>query len=307
MKCANKILIIILIALVFILSCSCSSPQKKKGSDSKFSNGKEQPSELQKLLADIENTYESIDKMITEEKKKEKEKEKSKPVQGPVGGSKSEGSSSGQQQGKEQGQEKSGKGKEDESKKPEDKSKEEWKKIEDDVEKLHHDWNGFEPKAEEENISRDKITSFEDQLNSLSSAIENKELKEALSSVNGLQKEVSEFTGKFKEVVPATLYDIKYQYQQTYIEALKDVWPKAKNQASETLKIWDDAKSDLEKEDKDLAMKMEFSLKDLEHSITTKDLNVLSIKVKVITQNYKAFEKIYKDKAKEKEDKNNKK
>lgn len=258
-------------AILSILLClvlvSCGNPLQKKTGSKSSSGSKEQPAELIRLILDADKVFEKLTKIEETERAKASE-EKGKQ----------------QGQGGDQGQQE---------------MKTEWKDIESSLEKLHEGFNAFEPKAEEENISKEEITGFEDELNKLSIAVKDKKIKEALAAANGIQKHFPEFFKHYKEDVPHELYVVKYNYQEIYVKAVDKKWKDASEADKEALKAWDEISTDIEKEDKELAKKTEMSLKDLEQALKTEDITVVAAKIKVIKNNYKAIEKLFKDKAEE--------
>lgn len=308
MKYKHFIFFNVLVIVLMGLAISCSNPLQKKAPSESKQGDKEQPQDLERLLTTVDDIFQNLIEIDTMQRTKDEQpkdqeqgkkteeevaqQEQTKQDKGTEGGKAGPETQGEQQQPKDEGKEG------EEGKKQED-IKKAWADAKETVEKLNTGWNSFEPKAEEENISKDATSAFEEELNTLSTSVKDKKLIESLTAANGLQKYLSDFTSHYKEIVPPKLYDIKYYYQESYVKSIEKSWIESKEQAEKALEEWKKITSDMEKEDEELAKKMQFSIEDMALAADTEDITVMELKYNVVKENYKAFEKLFQDKAEE--------
>lgn len=313
-----KILFIIL--TIFLLS-SC---QQKEDEEQQNSDREIIPQELASIGKNTEDVIEEIEKLqiIIEKPEKleeykdsqqekddkqqgEQEKQQGEQDKQQSGEEQQQGEQDKQQSGEEQQQDEQDKqqGEKDQDDKEEgeeknnqDKEKEEtiddevnkiWETIENKVKEIHIEWNNFEVKSTENGINQDEISKFEESLNELTIAANNKNDMQSLIMANEVIFATSRFLNYYKGNIDSEMYKIKYYVRMSLIHGQLGEWEKTENDLAETQSILEllRQKIKIEEEDKELLEKLNLSLKDMENVTKHENKELLKIKRDIVLDN----------------------
>ena len=151
---------------------------------------------------------------------------------------------------------------------------------------MHNKWNEMKPKLEKEAISQESIKLFDNNLNNLTKAINNKKHFELLVKANDLTLNLAFFIDELADKTLAAINTSKYYTRKIVLDmvnenikiAMKNI-PKLKNEIEKiNIKLVD-------KNNKELKTKLISSLNDLENAISFKDFNVVKIKASLLIKN----------------------
>lgn len=203
------------------------------------------------------------------------------------GGAQGGGSSSGGGQGKE-GSQKSSSG---QSGGGQQKTANQWQKELQSLKKIHSIWNKLEPQAVEAGLPPGDRENFKLALNNLTVAVSKQSLEESLLAAIELYGQYAGLARVFSMPTPAEFYQVQYGVMSSMTEASRADWATATNKIAAISDPWSVLLPLVGKKDTMLAQQTDFSLKDLEHAISSEDINLVVFKGDIALNNLKMVEK----------------
>lgn len=286
-----------LVLTIFLLT-ACTKTQEKLDLQSEE---EKIPKELRTMQEKNEEIIEELEKIVEEmekpeEPKKPEEKEQSQQSQSSQqseGGETSEGSEGNSSdsdsknlQEQQKTSEKAG-GQDEETKTIEEKIDNMWNDLKKISEEIHNSWGDYEILALENAISNQELSKFEETINKLTVAIDEKKIEEALVYSNDITYDMSPFFDSYKGNHEGELMRLRYFIRQVLLYGMQGQWNKSEEvitQAEETLSTAR-AKIKLEKEDQELMEKLGLSITNMKNSIPMKNTELLKIKRDIVLKN----------------------
>lgn len=289
----KKFYLVLAIILSIILSSCMGSNEKGKELEKK----EKAPETLSKVSESLDNLLMAIDSIeelmkLSEsefqainskdqesEKKDEENKEQS-----------SEGS---QQNGQQQNQGQQNQGQNNGKQRPRTKDEElimRWQKIDKDLEEIHKSWNSYEVEAIDKGVTAEKGDEFKRNLNSLTVAVENRDIASILDTVSKAFNSLSTFFDLYKDEVRGELSRVKYSVHQAFILAQNGNKEEANKLLTETQepisrmrqKLKEDKMKDLEK--------LSLAITDMQKALDSNSIELLKIKRDIAIENIKLLQ-----------------
>jgi len=289
----NKFYLVLAIIITILLSSCMRSNDKGKEIEKK----EKAPETLSKVSESLDNLLMAIDSIeelmkLSEsefqainskdqesEKKDEENKEQS-----------SEGS---QQNGQQQNQGQQNQGQNNGKQRPRTKDEElimRWKKIDKDLEEIHKSWNSYEVEAIDKGVTAEKGDEFKRNLNSLTVAVENRDIASILDTASKAFNSLSTFFDLYKDEVRGELSRVKYSVHQAFILAQNGNKEEANKLLTETQepisrmrqKLKEDKMKDLEK--------LSLAITDMQKALDSNSIELLKIKRDIAIENIKLLQ-----------------
>lgn len=289
----NKFYLVLAIIITILLSSCMRSNDKGKEIEKK----EKAPETLSKVSESLDNLLMAID-LIEElmklsesefqainskdqesEKKDEQNKEQS-----------SEGS---QQNGQQQNQGQQNQGQNNGKQRPRTKDEElimRWQKIDKDLEEIHKSWNSYEVEAIDKGVTAEKGDEFKRNLNSLTVAVENRDIASILDTASKAFNSLATFFDLYKDEVRGELSRVKYSVHQAFILAKNGNKEEANKLLTETQepisrmrqKLKEDKMKDLEK--------LSLAITDMQKALDSNSIELLKIKRDIAIENIKLLQ-----------------
>ncbi len=289
----NKFYLVLAIIITILLSSCMRSNDKGKEIEKK----EKAPETLSKVSESLDNLLMAIDSIeelmkLSEsefqainskdqesEKKDEQNKEQS-----------SEGS---QQNGQQQNQGQQNQGQNNGKQRPRTKDEElimRWQKIDKDLEEIHKSWNSYEVEAIDKGVTAEKGDEFKRNLNSLTVAVENRDIASILDTASKAFNSLSTFFDLYKDEVRGELSRVKYSVHQAFILAKNGNKEEANKLLTETQehtsrmrqKLKEDKMKDLEK--------LSLAINDMQKALDSNSIELLKIKRDIAIENIKLLQ-----------------
>lgn len=284
-KCIN--FLSILIVLIFALLTACSSRSSHQSSESESSKSNSESEEVPSDLTEIENNIEMIEQTLDgpsiQTKQMQQTGQSTQSSEGAQSGqndqSQQESQSSQQGQGQKQSQSSSAN------------QQDPMEKISAIVDKMHYQWNNLMPVAIKKGANKDLVNNFGNKLNDLSSTVVGKNKIKTLIAANQLYVYIPDLYLLFKSKLSPEIKRVQYYSRSAILNSLTANWTQATSDIGNLKSIWVVYKTSLNKDQQDIANKLDLSIYELEKVIKGKNQPLVNIKGKVEFSNIEALEK----------------
>lgn len=285
-KCI-KILSISLVLLLTLLT-ACSSKSSEQSSESESSKSGSESEEVPKDLTELENNIEMIEQTLggPSIQTKQMQQQTGQSTQS------SEGAQSGQndqsQQGSQSSQQSQG---QQQSKSSSSSQPDPMEKVPAIVDKMHFQWNNLMSAAVKKGANKDLVNNFGNKLNDLSSTVVSKDKIKTLIAANQLYAYIPDLYLLFKSKLSPEIKRVRYYSRSAILNSLTANWTKANSDIDNLKSIWVVYKTGLNKDQQDVANKLDLSIYELEKVVKGKNQPLVRIKGKVEFSNIEALEK----------------
>jgi hypothetical protein len=168
-----------------------------------------------------------------------------------------------------------------------------WDSMNKSINDIHKYWNVYEIEGAKKGITADSTFKFEESINSLTLAIENRDSFNILNSGSEVYKNLSSFFDLYKDEIKGDISKIKYCVYKAYliaekgeIDASKEVLTEAENYIN-NMRI----KLTKDKEKSKNVDKISFSIQDMKEVLKLNNSNLLKIKRDIVLKNLETLEK----------------
>ena len=294
------------IFLVFSLLTACGSKQSSQSGSSQTESSKSdsEPEKVPSDLTDLENNIEMIIKTLngpavqvkqeaqqggkgmesgqsntsSQESKDTQGNQNSNGIQSSQGNQNSQGSQS-SQQGQQQSQ-------------PSSSSQQNpMEMIPKLVDKMHYQWNNLMPEAIKKGAKKDLVNNFGTALNNLSGTITSKNKMDIMVATNNLYAYIPDLYSLFKTKPSPEIKRVRYYSRSAILNGLTANWTQADSDITNLKSVWSLYKNSLNKEQQEIANKLDLSIMELEKVVKGKDAQLVNIKGKVELSNTEDLEK----------------
>lgn len=166
-----------------------------------------------------------------------------------------------------------------------------WQKEMQSLKNLHRNWNMLEPQAAEAGLPPSSRDGFEQVLDNLTLAVSRQHLEESLTAAIDLYGQYGELARIYAMPLPAEFYQVQYGVMAAIAEAGREKWDTASEKIAAIEDPWSMLLPRAGKQDKMLAQRTDFSLRDLKDAISSQEINLVAIKGEIAINNFKALEK----------------
>ena len=221
--------------------------------------------------------------------------------QGTQQGTQQQGTQQGsQQQGTQQGARKktgssSSSGKKQSSQKPAN-PPEKWAEVDKLINALHNQWNEFMPEVAKKGADMKFIDSFDTALNNLTTTAATKDKEKVMTSANELYKNVPDLYSIYRTKMSPEAKRLIYYTRNIILESARDNWTQVKKDTDSIEKSWSLFRNTLDKEQQQIADKLNFSIYDLKKVTGDKNKQLSGLKGKIVLNNIKELEQSFEKK-----------
>lgn len=164
-----------------------------------------------------------------------------------------------------------------------------WQKEKQSLKKLHRNWNSLEPQAAEAGLPENLREGFKQALNSLTLAISKQNPEESLMAAVDLYGQYGELTQVYTMPQPREFYQVQYGVMAAMAAAERKEWSAASISITEIEDPWAMLLPRISKQDKMLAQRTDFSLRDLQDAINSEEINLAALKSEIVLNNLKTL------------------
>ncbi len=292
-----KATFIFIIAIMFFTGCNILRPGSPKEENQNKKNPPKPLTQMEldtdKMIQDLEEVRDKRAKLEREQQhpsKEESQQTKQQEQQGQQQSQQGGGQEEKEQQGKgeQQGQQEQQKQEPQQTQQPIPAP--DWSKLEDTSESLHENWNAYEPKAKADGAMSETMKSFEDQLNALTEQIMARNEEKTLIAANSLYSHYPEFLKLYSHNQPPEVKEVRSLTRQILLYGQQDKWEETKPLLDQMKKAWQEAKTKMKKQDKELNSKIEAAMHDFNYVVTEKKINLARIKGNILIKNLEQVE-----------------
>ncbi|WIV11755.1 hypothetical protein [Proteiniborus sp. MB09-C3] len=282
--------LLLILAMIMILITACG----KKAEKPKLPSKEEKiPESLKAMQEKNEDLIKEIEKIVEEMKKPEKPKEEEKKSEKDEKSngdneekkSDSEGEKKSDENQKKTSSEKTGEEKSTETK--QEKINTMWEVAKKTSEEIHTSWGNYEILAIENGIKKPELSKYEEAINNLTVAVEEKNILKSLNYSNEITYNMTPFFDSYKGNHEGELMRLNYFARQALIYGMEDEWNKSEDsikQAEESMSMIR-AKIKLDKKDQELMEKLNLSIINMKTSIPKKNIELTKIKRDIVLKN----------------------
>ncbi|NLO24929.1 MAG: hypothetical protein GX114_02150 [Clostridiales bacterium] len=161
------------------------------------------------------------------------------------------------------------------------------------VEDTHKQWNDYESTAVKDNARSDSIIRFENYLNTLTVAVNQRDPLAVMDEANGMLLIAADFLALYRNNPDSEVARVRHYVQQACIDARLDRWAQARQSVSSARQSVEklEQKAGLGEEDKGLIDKLRLSIDNLGNAMEDRDLDLLKIKKDIALTNLDEVEK----------------
>jgi len=263
------ILFIYLVAVI-----GCSQPQSKPAPKQSSEKSKMVPGELKQLKESLDQLYEELRPELPAKEGEQQEGAQAGQQNNEQGGQQEGKAKQSQQQGggKQQGQG----GQSDQV---------DWNKLQSQAERIHSQWNRFEPKAVEAGASQSDINGIEEELDNLTKMITAKNRSGARLAVNRAASYLPSFMKLYATKVPPDLYLMEVYTRNVMSKVDDGDWGGAEQDMLKMKTTWSQLLVQLKDESKAETDKTHMAQLDLEDALQKRDQVLVLIKGNILEKN----------------------
>lgn len=261
----------VLLALEIFLLTGCQNSSQYSAD----SNSSQSSSESEKVPADLtglENNIETIVKALD-----------GPAVQGSQG---SESSQSVQSSSSQQGNQSSQQGNGSSSSSQQDPME----KIASIVENMHYQWNNLMSEAIKKGASNDLVNNVDNSLNNLSNIVKSKDKMNIMIAANRLYAYIPDLYSLFQTKSSPQIKRMRYYSREAILNASIADWNQADSNINSLKSVWALYKNSLNKDQQDLANKLDLSIYELEKVVKERNQSLVNIKGKIELSNMQNLE-----------------
>jgi len=147
------------------------------------------------------------------------------------------------------------------------------------------------PLAIKKGANKDLVNNFGNKLNDFSSTVVSKNKMKTLIAANQLYAYIPDLYLLFKPKLPPEIKRVRYYSRSAILNSLNANWTQANSDIGNLKSIWAMYKTSLNKDQQDIANKLDLSIYEMEKVIKGKNQPLVKIKGKVEFSNIEALEK----------------
>ncbi len=172
------------------------------------------------------------------------------------------------------------------------KLEESWMDVKKDLIKIHKSWNELEAKMVDVPVEKEAMDNFENNLNLLTSSIDSYDIFNSLVYANNMSKYTADFKTYFKSPTNNDIDKMKYSIRKVVLLAQMKEFEEAIKSLDTTVQMVPMKGDKMYSKDKEIYLKLKYSLEDLKKSIENKDLKLMAIKAPIVIENINETENI---------------
>lgn len=171
-----------------------------------------------------------------------------------------------------------------------------WQQVGRITNNLHYQWNDLMPEIAKKGADMKLVDSFDNALNSLTTTIESKDQEKMLASANKLYSYIPDLYSLYRVKMSPEVKRMIYYTRNIILESDKEVWEQVTKDNEALEKSWSLFRNTLEKEQKKIEDKLDFSIYELKKVVAEKNRQLSGIKGRIVLNNIKELQKSYEEK-----------
>ena len=173
---------------------------------------------------------------------------------------------------------------------------EKWSEVDKLVNNLHFQWNEFMPEVAKKGADMKFIDSFDTALNSLTTTVATKDKEKVMTAANELYKNIPDLYSIYRTKMSPEAKRLVYYTRNIVLESARDNWPQVKKDNDSIEKSWSLFRNTLDKEQQQIADKLNFSIYELKKVTGDKNKQLSGLKGKIVLNNIKELEQSFEKK-----------
>lgn len=170
---------------------------------------------------------------------------------------------------------------------------EKWSEVDKLVNDLHFQWNEFMPEVAKKGADLKFIDSFDTALNSLTTTVASKDKEKVMTSANELYKNIPDLYSIYRTKMSPEVKRLIYYTRDIILESARDNWTQVKKDNDSIERSWSLFKNTLDKEQQQIADKLNFSIYELKKVTGDKNKQLSGLKGKIVLNNIKELEQSF--------------
>lgn len=297
-----------LLALEMILLTGCQNSSQGYSTQSKSSQSGSEPEKVPADLTGLENNVETIVKtldgpavQVSQGSQSSQSGQSSSNQQGSQSSQSGQSSSSqqgsqssqpGQSSSSQQGSQSSQQGQSQQTSGSSSSSQQDpVEKIAPIVENMHYQWNNLMSDAIKKGANNDLVNNFDNSLNNLSSTVKTKNKMNIMMAANRLYAYIPDLYSLFQTKSSPQIKRMRYYSRDAILNASAANWNQADSDMNSLKSVWALYKNSLNKDQQNLANKLDLSIYELEKVVKERNQSLVNIKGKIELSNTQALEK----------------
>lgn len=180
------------------------------------------------------------------------------------------------------------------------KESDKWPQVSSIITKLHYQWNDLMPEIAKKGANMKLVDNFDNALNSLTETIDSKDKKKVLASANKLYSYIPDLYSLYRVKMSPEVKRMIYYTRNIILESDKEGWVQVAKDNEALEKSWSLLRNTLEKEQKKIEDKLDFSIYDLKKVVEEKNSQITGIKGKIVLNNITELQKSFEEREKRK-------
>lgn len=175
------------------------------------------------------------------------------------------------------------------------KESDKWPQVSSIITKLHYQWNDLMPEIAKKGANMKLVDNFDNALNSLTETIDSKDKKKVLASANKLYSYIPDLYSLYRVKMSPEVKRMIYYTRNIILESDKEGWVQVAKDNEALEKSWSLLRNTLEKEQKKIEDKLDFSIYDLKKVVEEKNSQITGIKGKIVLNNITELQKSFEE------------
>ena len=167
-----------------------------------------------------------------------------------------------------------------------------WDDIKKDLQKIHKSWNELKSKMGSVPVEKERYDAFESNLNALTDSVNKYDILNSLIYANTLTSYLADFKNYYKNLVSNDVDKMKYSVRKSALLTSMSDYDNAIKTIDASLELLSQKSNKIYSKDKELFLKLKYSLEDIKKSILAKDLKLLNIKAPIAIENINQIKNI---------------
>ncbi len=168
-----------------------------------------------------------------------------------------------------------------------------WSEVGKIINKLHYQWNDLMPDIAKKGADMKLVDNFDNALNTLTTTIESKNQDNVLISANKLYSQIPDLYSLYRVKMSPEVKRMIYYTRNIILVSSKDGWEQVGKDNEDLEKSWSLFQNTLEKEQKAVGDKLDFSIYELKKVITEKNKQLTDIKGRIVLNNIKELQQSF--------------
>lgn len=181
-------------------------------------------------------------------------------------------------------------GKQDEQQVPD-----KWSQVSSIITDLHYQWNDLMPEIAQKGADMKLVDNFDNALNGLTTTVQTKDREKVLSSANKLYSYIPDLYSLYRVKMSPEVKRMIYYTRNIILESSREAWDQVVKDNEALGRSWSLLRNTLDKEQKKIEDKLDFSIYELKKVVEGKNRQLSSIKGRIVLNNIAELQKSFEE------------